>query len=321
MLKITLTRRWPAKVEAALSELGDVEINRDDHPFSAQELVASLQSSDVLCATVTDALHADVFNAGNVRTRLIANFGVGYSHIDLSAAKQQGVLISNTPGVLTDATAEIALTLLLSSARRTGEGERLVRAGLWDGWRPTHMLSTQVSGKLLGIVGMGRIGLALARKAHHGLGMRILYCNRTSVAESIELELGAKNCSLEELLKSTDFVSLNCPSTPLTRHLLDAATLKLMQPHAHLINTARGDVIDEAALVSALRDGTIAGAGLDVYAAEPQIERALLGLENVVLLPHMGSGTVETREAMGFCAVKNIRACMQGDTLPDQVVG
>jgi lactate dehydrogenase-like 2-hydroxyacid dehydrogenase len=317
--KIVLTRRWPEQVELRMAQLGDVVINTEDTPMSADELAAALSEADIVCPTVTDAMPAELFDAVEVRTRLLANFGVGFNHIDLAAAAAKGIQVTNTPDVLTDATAELALTLMLMSARRTGEGERQVRAGLWDGWRPTHMLSTQVTGKTLGIIGMGRIGLALARAAHHGLGMRVLYFNRHPVAESVALELEAEYLLLDDLLARADFVSVHCPATASTHHLLDRQKLSLMQPHAHLINTARGDVIDEAALLDVLRSGGIAGAGLDVYAAEPILTPGLSELEQVVLLPHMGSGTVETREAMGMRALANVAAFLAGEPLPDRV--
>lgn len=317
--KIVLTRRWPAMVEQRMAQLGDVVCNDKDTPMSAEQLAAALAEADVVCPTVTDAMPAELFAGPQVRTRLLANFGVGFNHIDLAAAAARGIQVTNTPGVLTDATAEIALTLMMMSARRTGEGERHVRTGAWDGWRPTHMLSTQVTGKTLGLIGMGRIGTAFARTAHHGLGMRILYFNRHPVDASVALELQADYVALDELLQRADFVSVHCPSTPQTHHLLNAQRLALMQPHAHLINTARGDVVDEAALVNALRSGVIAGAGLDVYEAEPQLAAGLTALEQVVLLPHMGSGSTETREAMGMRALANVVAFLAGETLPDLV--
>ncbi len=294
-----------------MAELGEVQVNASDTPMARDELAAALRTADVVCPTVTDTLDAELLG-GDVKAGLLANFGVGYNHIDIAAATAAGVLVSNTPGVLTEATAELALTLLLMSARRTGEGERHVRGGAWTGWRPTHMLSTQVTGKTLGIVGMGRIGLALARKARHGLGMTILYTNRRPVEAAVEQELGATRCALEELLGASDFVSLNCPATPETRHLIDASALENMQPHAHLVNTARGDVVDEAALAAALQAGQLAGAGLDVFENEPALHPGLAALENVVLLPHQGSGTTETREAMGMRALENVRAFLAG---------
>ena len=296
-----------------------MHVNEADEPLSREQLALALADHEVVCPTVTDRLDAELLLAGNVRTKLLANFGVGYNHIDIDAAMKAGIKVTNTPGVLTDATAEIALTLLLTSARRTGEGERHVRSGEWVGWRPTHMLSTQVTGKTLGIVGMGRIGTSLARKTHHGLGMRILYYNRSPIPESVAHELNAERVDLDDLLKRSDFVSLNCPATAETRHIIDADALSKMQSHAHLINTARGDVVDEQALVAALKNGVIASAGLDVYEAEPVLADGLTSLENVVLLPHMGSGTNETRIAMGRCAMDNVAAFLQGQPLPNEV--
>jgi glyoxylate reductase len=316
---ILLTRRWPASVENEMQTLGSVQLNQADAPMAREALVEALATADVVCPTVTDQFDAEMLLGANVRTRLLANFGVGFNHIDIEAAVKAGIQVSNTPGVLTDATAEIALALLLASARRITEGERHVRADAWIGWRPTHMLSTQVTGKTIGIVGMGRIGTAFARKVHHGLGMRVLYCNRSPVPESVAIELSAVRVTLEELLERSDFVSLHCPATPETRHLIDADALDQMRPHAHLINTARGDVVDEVALVKALQSGAIGGAGLDVYEAEPALAAGLTSLENVVLLPHMGSGTVETREAMGQCALNNVRAFLGNEVLPDRV--
>lgn len=318
-IKILVTRRWPAAIEARLSELGDVQLNRADQALSAADLRDALQTYDVICPTVTDKLGADVLTGTGVRTRLLANFGVGFNHIDLAAAARLGISVSNTPGVLTAATAEIALTLMLMSARRAGEGERLVRREQWQGWAPTHMLSTQVSGKTLGIVGMGRIGLAFARMAFHGLGMKIVYTSRSPLDQSFATELDARALPLETLLGVADFVSLHCPATAETRHLCNAKTLAMMQPHAHLINTARGDIVDEEALVSALQEGVIAGAGLDVYEHEPKLYSGLAQLEQVVVLPHMGSGTLQTREAMGMRALRNVEAFVADKPLPDQV--
>ena len=319
---VLLTRRWPEAVESALSQRYTLIRNETDIALSAEQLAVALTQADVVCPTVTDRLNADVFAAAakvGVRAKLLANFGVGFNHIDLVAARANGLAVTNTPGVLTAATAEIAMTLLLMCARRAGEGERLVRRGAWHGWHPTHMLSTQVTGKTLGIVGMGRIGTALARQAHHGFGMRIVYSGRSPVADSVALELGAQFMPLDELLGMADFVSLHCPATPQTRNLINAEKLALMRSNAMLINTARGDVIAEADLAQALRDGVIAGAGLDVYAQEPTVPDDLTRLERVVLLPHMGSGTVETREAMGMCALANIDAHFAEQPLPNSV--
>ena len=318
-LKILVTRRWPESVETRLTTLGGVTLNAADQPLTQDELRQALKDYDVICPTVTDRLDAELFQTEGIRTRLLANFGVGFNHIDLTATQRLGIAVSNTPGVLTAATAEIALTLILMTARRAAEGERHVRGGHWQGWSPTHMLSTQVSGGVLGIVGMGRIGVALARMAFHGLGMQIVYTSRSPVAESVALELGASHLPLPELLGVSDFVSLHCPATVQTRHLINSETLALMQPHAFLINTARGDIVDEAALIAALRQHQIAGAGLDVYEHEPQLQAGLDDLEQVVLLPHMGSGTMQTREAMGMRALDNIAAFAAGQSLPDEV--
>ncbi len=302
-----------------MAQLGEVVLNQEDTPMTADQLANALHEADVVCPTVTDAMPAELFSGSDLRAKLLANFGVGFNHIDLAAAAAKGIAVTNTPGVLTDATAEIAFTLLMMSARRTGEGERHLRAGQWHGWRPTHMLSTQVTGKTLGLIGMGRIGTAFARMAHQGLGMRILYFNRQAVDDAVAAELQTEFVSLEELLQRADFVSLHCPSTPQTHHLLNAERLALMQPNAHLINTARGDVVDEAALVAALQTGVIAGAGLDVFEDEPHLSPGLMELEQVVLLPHMGSGTTETREAMGMRALANVEAFLAGDSMPDLV--
>ena len=302
-----------------MEDVFELRINDDNHVMSPAELAQALAWADVLCPTVTDSLTGALLSAPTVSAKLLANFGVGFNHIDMAAASRAGIAVTNTPGVLTDATAEIALTLMLSSARRAGEGERLVRSGQWGGWHPTHMLSTQVTGKTLGIVGMGRIGLAFAKQAHHGLGMNIMYSSRETRSEQALEGLPAKHCALDELLATSDFVSLHCPATPQTRHLINSQTLSKMKPTAHLINTARGDVINEEDLIAALRQGVIAGAGLDVYAAEPKLSEGLADLPNVVLLPHMGSGTTQTRVAMGECALANIRAFAEDRPLPNQV--
>ncbi|MSP82194.1 MAG: D-glycerate dehydrogenase [Alphaproteobacteria bacterium] len=316
--RIVVTRRWPADVEARLATMADVAFNRDDRPFDADQVTAALATAYILLPTVTDRIGAAVLGT-RPRTRLIANFGVGVNHIDLAAAKALGIAVSNTPGVLTDCTADLAMTLMLMAARRAGEGERHVRSGAWVGWRPTHMVGSRVTGKTLGIIGMGRIGQAVARRAHAGFGMTVLYHSRQRLDGAIEAALGATKVPLANLLARSDFVSLHCPSTPETRHIIDAARLAAMRPTAILINTARGDVVDEAALASALGEGRIAAAGLDVYEREPAIEAALMGLENVVLLPHLGSATAETRTAMGDCVLDNVAAFLAGRPLPNPV--
>jgi lactate dehydrogenase-like 2-hydroxyacid dehydrogenase len=318
---VVVTRRLPGEVEEELSRDFEVRLNRDDRPLGAAGLQDALRTADALLCTVTDRLTADVLSAEPLRARLLANFGVGFNHIDTEAAKARGLAVSNTPDVLTEATADIAMTLLLMVSRRTGEGERHVRCGAWTGWRPTHMLGSQVSGKILGLVGMGRIARAVAKRAHTGFGMRVIFHDPYPPSPAEAAALGAEpRESLEQVLEEADFVSLHCPATPETRHLMNRERLARMRRNAYLINTARGDVVDEGALVEALGDGTIAGAGLDVYEREPQIAPALLTMENVVLLPHLGSATTETRVAMGMRALENLRLFFSGAPLRDRVV-
>ncbi len=295
----------------------DVRLNADDQAFSQAELAAAMRSADALCPTVTDTIGADLF-AGDLRVRIIGNYGVGHNHIDIAAARKRGILVTNTPDVLTDCTADLAMTLILMSARRAGEGERELRAGHWTGWRPSHLVGTRVSGKTLGIVGMGRIGLATARRARHGFGMRIACFSRSPVPAAVRNELQAEQlASLDELAARVDFLSLHCPATPDSYHLIDAPRLAVMRPSAFLINTTRGSVVDERALADALAGGRLAGAGLDVYEREPQVSAQLLALQNVVLLPHMGSSTVETRDAMGMRVVENLERFFAGRNPPD----
>ncbi len=318
--KVLLSRRWPAGVETKLQALYDVALNADDHPFSADEFKAALQNYDAVCPSVCDSLPAEVLNVANKRCKILGNFGVGYNHIDIAAAKQQGLIVTNTPGVLTQSTADIAMTLLLMSARRGAEGDRLVRAGAWTGWCPTHMMSSDVTGATLGLVGFGRIAQAMARKAHHGFGMKILYLKPSPAEQAIVDELKAVRCNtLEELLPNCDYVSLHCPGGNETRHLINERSLKLMKPTAHLINTARGDVVDSKALIKALQEKRIAGAGLDVYEGEPDIDPGFLTLDNASLLPHLGSATISTRTAMGEKVLENLAAFFSGKALPDRV--
>ncbi|HEX5818488.1 MAG TPA: D-glycerate dehydrogenase [Gemmatimonadales bacterium] len=317
---VVVTRRVPEEVEADLAKDFDVRINTDDHPFSADELKEALRTADALLPTVSDKLTADVLAVEPLRAKIIANFGVGFNHIDVNAAKARGLAVSNTPDVLTDATADTAMTLLLMVARRAGEGERHVRTRAWTGWRPTHMLGTHVTGKTLGLVGMGRIARAVARRAHHGFGMKVVFHDPYPPSPQEAAALGAEPVgSLDEVFTTADFVSLHCPATPETRHLVNAERLKQMKPGAYLINTARGDVVDEAALVAALKAGTIKGAGLDVFEREPVVTEDLLTMENVVLLPHLGSATRETRIAMGMRALENLRLFFAGKPLRDKV--
>ena len=318
--KVIVTGRLPEDVERELLVRFDAQLNIDDRPFTARELQQALQSADGLLTTVADRITADVLDVPGRRANIIANYGVGYNHIDVHAAKAQGVTVTNTPDVLTDCTADLAIMLMLMVARRAGEGERLVRAGQWQSWRPTHMIGTRVSGKTLGIIGMGRIAKATARRAQHGLGMNVVFFNRSRLAPEQLEGLDAQQCdSIEDVLAQADFVSLHCPGGEETRHLMNAARFAAMQRHAFLINTARGDVVDEAALVDALNQGLIGGAGLDVYEHEPRVPAALLTMENVVLLPHLGSATRETRTGMGLMAVDNLSAFFAGQTPPNKV--
>lgn len=319
--KVFVTRRLPEAVERELASEFAVTRNDTDAPLAPAALRDALARYDGVLCTVTDRIDAAVLDVRPLRTRILANFGVGFEHIDRAAAAAAGIVVTNTPGVLTDDTADLAIALLLMAARRTAEGERLVRSGGWSGWRPTHHLGTRVTGKTLGIVGLGRIGRTVARRGREGFGMRVLASTRHPPGAAEAATLGVEVCgSLAELLGRADFVSLHVTATRETRHLIDAAALRAMQPHAILINTARGEVVDEAALVTALREGWIAAAGLDVYEREPAIDPGLLALENAVLLPHLGSATIEAREAMGRRALANLRAFFAGGPVPDPVV-
>lgn len=318
--RVVVTRRLPAAVEEELVREFDAQLNQDDHPFTAHELQAGLRNADALLPTVTDKLTAEILSAEPLRAKILANFGVGFNHIDIGAAKARHLVVTNTPDVLTDDTADDAIMLMLMVARRAGEGERHVRSGAWTGWRPTHLLGTKVSGKTIGLIGMGRIARAVARRARLGFGMRVLFHDPFPPPPELVTELALEACAtVDDVVREADFVSLHCPATPETRHLLDARRLRLMKPIAFLINTARGDVVDEQALAAALRAGTIAGAGLDVYEREPAVSPELLGMENVVLLPHLGSATRETRVAMGVRTLENLRAFFSGATPRDRV--
>jgi len=318
--RVIVTRHWPEEVETRLAEHFDVTLNPDDEPMSAAALRDAFTDYDAVFSTVTDRIDAEVLSAVPMRARLVGNFGVGFNNIDIDAAKVRGLVVTNTPDVLTDATADLAMTLLLAVARRGGEGERHVRAGAWSGWRPTHMMGTQVTGKTLGIIGLGRIGQATARRAHAGFGMRVLFFDPYPPAAEVLHSLGAEQrATVEEVLAEADFVSVHCPATPENRHLINAERLKAMKADAFLINSARGDIVDEAALCDALDAGQIAGAGLDVFEEEPRVSPRLLDRENVVLLPHLGSATRETRIAMGDKVLENARAFFAGDEPPNRV--
>jgi lactate dehydrogenase-like 2-hydroxyacid dehydrogenase len=316
---VRVTRRLPAAVEAALAARFDAQLNPDDAPLTQAELHAALRDADAVLCTVTDRIDAAVIGSGPIRCRLLANFGVGFNHIDIGAARAAGIAVSNTPGVLTEATADLTIALMLAVARRIGEGERLLRAGRWVGWNPTQLLGRMVSGRTLGIVGFGRIGQAVARRASRGFDMRVLIATPNPPSAEAATALRVEAASLDTVLAESDFVSLHCPATPATRHLITDERLRQMRREAYLINTARGDVVDEAALVNALREQVIAGAALDVYEEEPRIQPGLTSMENVVLLPHLGSATEATREAMGLRALQNLAAFFTGGGLPDRV--
>ncbi len=317
---IFVTRRWPDAAEEALEEFFAPTFNEDDVPLTETQIAEGFAGHDALAPTVSDQITAEIIAAGVAGSgQLIANFGVGVNHIDLPAAAAAGLAVSNTPGVLKDATADLALTLMLMVSRRAGEGERELRAGKWHGWRPTHLMGRSLSGKTLGIIGMGRIGKAVAHRAALGFGMKIIFFNRSRVTDITDYE--AKQIDdLELLCAQSDFLSLHCAASADTFHILNEDRLKCMQAHAYVINTARGDVIDEAALVRALQSGSIGGAGLDVFQGEPKIHRDILTAPNTVLLPHLGSATVETRTAMGLKVVENARAFFAGERLINPVV-
>lgn len=316
---IVVTRHLPDPVEARLIADFDASINIDDHFFSRDELIAAIGAADILIPTVTDIIDADVIDAAGPKLRLLANFGVGVNHIDLAAAAERGIVVTNTPDVLTEDTADLAMALVLMAARGLAAGDRTIRAGRWTGWGPTSMMASRVYGKKIGIVGMGRIGAAVARRAQ-GFGMAVHYHNRRPVGATLQAELAATHwADLDSMLAEMDFVSINCPQTEETFHLFSADRLTQMRPGAFLINTARGGIVDEAALVEALGNGTIAGAGLDVYENEPALESGLSELDNVVLLPHLGSATLDGRVDMGNRVISNIEAYLAGDQPPDQV--
>lgn len=322
-VRVVVTRKMPAPVEAAIAERYDALFNKTDVALAPEQLKQVLQQADIVMTTVTDRWSEDIFNTPGIRARMLCNVGVGINHINVAAAKQAGITISNTPDVVTDDTADIAIALMLMTMRRLGEGERHVRHGAWGGLRPTFMLGRTLRGKTLGIVGYGRIGREVARRAAAAFDMNIIYYAPRDPRIDDPATAGPANAervdTLEVLLARADVVSLHCPATPETRHLMNARTLALMPPHAYLVNTARGDVVDEAALAAALKDRAIAGAGLDVYEFEPSVNAELKEIENVVLIPHLGSATIETRTNMGMRALSNLDAFVQGVTIPDPV--
>lgn len=316
MKKVLITRPLPEAVTSQLSGV-DLTVRSETLPLTAPELRAALAEFDAVLPTLGDAFSAEVFaDVPAPRCRILANFGVGYNHIDAAAAKTAGITVTNTPGAVTDATADIAMTLMLMSARRAGEGERFVRSGTWPGWHPTQMLGLHLSGKTVGIVGMGRIGQAIARRCHYGFGMDVAYFSRSEKTLAYPAQ---QYSDLKQMAGQVDILVAAVPGSAQTYHLIDGPVLDAMRPHGHLINISRGDVVEEAALIAALQDRRIGGAGLDVYEFEPKVPAALRGLDNVVLLPHLGTSALEVRVEMGLMAVENIQAFLTGKTPPNAV--
>ncbi len=317
---VVVTRRLPEAIETRMMELFDTRLNASDEPMTKADLIEAVKIAHVLVPTVTDRIDAAVLAHANPELRLIANYGTGVDNIDVDAAYRRGITVTNTPGVLTEDTADMTMALVLAVARRVVEGEQLARSGEWTGWSPTAMLGHRIHGKRIGILGMGRIGTAVARRAR-GFGLAVHYHNRNRVHPSVEAELEATFWdSLDQMLARVDLISVNCPHTPATYHLLSARRLKLLRPHAFIVNTSRGEVIDELALTRMLRDREIAGAGLDVFEHEPAINPKLRELPNVVLLPHMGSATIEGRLDMGEKVLINMKTFVDGHRPPDRVL-
>ncbi|MDJ0629322.1 MAG: D-glycerate dehydrogenase [Rhodobacter sp.] len=319
-LSVVVTRRLPEAVETRMTELFDVELRNEDRPLSREELALAMQRADVLVPTITDHIDQALLAQAGGKLKLIANFGAGVDHIDVATARQRGILVSNTPGVVTEDTADMTLALILAVARRIPEGLAIMQAGTWAGWAPTALMGGRVGGRRLGILGCGRIGQAVARRAK-AFGMQIHYHNRKRLRPEVETELEATYWeSLDQMVSRMDVISVNCPHTPSTFHLMNARRLKLMKPSAVIVNTSRGEVIDENALTRMLRSGEIAGAGLDVYEHGTDINPRLRDLHNVVLLPHMGSATVEGRVEQGEKVIINIKTFADGHRPPDLVV-
>ncbi|WP_394197073.1 2-hydroxyacid dehydrogenase [Litoreibacter albidus] len=314
-MKLLISRTLPPAVMEKARATFDVTLRDKDAPMTEAEVTEALDSYDMILPTLGDQFTSSAISAAKPRAKLLANFGVGFNHIDVHAARAKGIAVTNTPGAVTDATADIALTLMLMTARRAGEGERLVRAGNWSGWHPTQMLGLHLTGKTVGIIGMGRIGQAIAQRCHHGFGCKIVFANRSmkDVAGATQLD------SLAQVAEVADVLVAATPGGAETRHLIGADVFSAMQPHAIFINISRGDVVDEAALIAALQDGQIGGAGLDVYEQEPTVPKALTNMENVVLLPHLGTNTLEVRTSMGMMALDNLAAFVAGKDLPNPV--
>ena len=319
-LKIIVTRKLPGPVELRMKELFDAELNETDTPFTDAQLADAISRADVLVPTVTDSIDGKLISSAGEQLKLIAQFGAGTDNIDVHTATKRGITVTNTPGVLTDDTADVTMALILAVPRRLHEGVQVMESGAFEGWSPTWMMGRRISGKRLGIIGMGRIGQAVARRAK-AFGLQVHYHNRKPVSPKIEELLEATYWdSLDQMLARMDIVSVNCPHTPSTFHLLNSRRIDLMQPDSFIVNTARGEVIDEAALAAAIRAGKISGAGLDVFEREPAVNEDLVGLPNVVLLPHMGSATLEGRTEMGEKVIINIKTFADGHKPPDRVI-
>ncbi len=318
--KVVVTRHLAPSVEARMSELYNAVLNTDDNPMSRDALIEAMADCDVLVPTVTDRIDAEMIESAGERLGLIANFGAGTEHIDLAAAAKRKIIVTNTPGVFTDDTADLAMAGIIGVPRRIREGVELIRSGKWTGWAPTGMLGRKIGGKVLGIIGMGRIGQAVAHRAR-AFGLEVAYYGRRRLPEALEQMLGARFVDdLDTLMEETDILTLHCPLTEETRHMIDARRIALMKPGSCIVNTARGELIDEEALIAALSSGHLAGAGLDVYTDEPNVDRRLIAHPNVMTLPHIGSATVEGREASGEKVIANIRFWSDGHRPPDQVL-
>ena len=317
MTRVFMSRPLPDRVQDAAREMFDLTVRDITTPMTRDEMLTSLSEYDGVVPTLGDLYTADIFaEAGTPRCKVLANFGVGYNHIDVDAARAAGIAVSNTPGAVTDATADIALCLMLMTARRAGEGERLLRSGAWEGWHPTQLLGMHLGGKTVGIVGMGRIGQAIARRAHFGFGMTVAYASRSPKTLDFPAQMMP---GLAELAAVADILVVAVPGGAETHHLINGAVLQAMKPTAHLVNIARGNVVEETALIEALQTGSIAGAGLDVYEFEPKVPQALSAMENVALLPHLGTAALEVREDMGMMSVDNLKAFFAGAPLPNAV--
>ncbi|AWW74873.1 D-glycerate dehydrogenase [Erythrobacter sp. KY5] len=318
--KVVVTRHLAPSVEARMSELYDTVLNTDDTPMSREQLIEAMASCDVLVPTVTDRIDAELIEGAGENLRLIANFGAGTEHIDLAAAAKRKIIVTNTPGVFTDDTADLTMAGIIGVPRRIREGVELVRSGKWTGWAPTGMLGRKIGGKVLGIIGMGRIGQAVAHRGR-AFGLEVAYYSRKPLPAALEQMLGVRHVAkLDDLVAEADILTLHCPLTDETRHMIDARRIALMKPGSSIVNTARGELIDQEALIEALQSGHLAGAGLDVYPDEPNVDRRLIKNPNVMTLPHIGSATVEGREASGEKVIANIRFWADGHRPPDQVL-